>query len=292
LPPNAYQTWQAARLKLDLTPPSLVITNPTASLVTQPVIQLQGYCLESLAKLSYDLTNATGSVTNQQVIVLDQRFDTNTWEYTTNYFQCFDVPLTNGANLITLHATDWAGNSITTNFTYTLDYSTATNPPTIQLGWPQAGTKISGSNFTWHGRISDPTAQVTAQIMDTNGATNSVSGRVGRDGSFWIEGLPLSGGTNSLSLTATDAAGNTSVTNIPVIQSSLVLTITSAGLGQAVQGTISDPTNYTIWVNGTMATNNLDGTWTAQDPHLTLDTPNVQVRAIPNSDNGGYGGGQ
>ena len=81
-------------------------------------------------------------------------------------------------------------------------------------------------------------------------------------------------------------------TNIPVVKSSLVLTITSAGLGQAVQGTISDPTNYTIWVNGIKATNNGDGTWMAQDPHLTLDTPNVQVRAIPNSDNGGNGGGQ
>jgi hypothetical protein len=71
-----------------------------------------------------------------------------------------------------------------------------------------------------------------------------------------------------------------------------VLTITSAGLGQAVQGTISDPANYTIWVNGVKATNNLDGTWVAQDPHLTLDAPTVQVRAIPNSDNGGNGGGQ
>jgi len=89
----------------------------------------------------------------------------------------------------------------------------------------------------------------------------------------------------------TDAAGNVSVTQIPVIKSSLVLTITAAGLGQAVQGTISD-TNYTVWVNGVKATNNMDGTWTAQYPHLTLNTPAVQVRAIPNSDNGGNGGGQ
>jgi len=121
--------------------------------------------------------------------------------------------------------------------------------------------------------------------------TNSVSGRIGRDGDFWVQGIPLSGGTNNLSLMITDAAGNVSVTQIPVIKSSLVLTITAAGLGQAVQGTISD-TNYTVWVNGVKATNNMDGTWTAQYPHLTLNTPAVQVRAIPNSDNGGNGGGQ
>ena len=292
LPSNAYQTWQTLRLKLDLTPPLLVITNPAPGTVTQPVIQLQGYSPEALASISYDLTNAAGLVTNQQILILDQYFDTNTMDFTTNYFQCFDVPLTNGLNTITLHATDMAGNVTTTNFNFTLDYSGATNPPTVQLGWPQAGTQISGSSFTMRGQISDPTAQVIAQIVDTNGVTNSVSGQVGRAGDFWVRGVPLSGGINNLSLTVTDAAGNTSMTTIPVIQSGLVLTITSASLGGAVTGTISDPTNYTIWVNGTMATNNLDGTWIAQDPHLTLDTPVVQVRAIPNSDNGGNGGGQ
>ncbi len=292
LPPNAYQTWEATRLKLDLTPPLLVVTNPAPDTVNQPVIQLQGYSPEALASIAYDLTNAIGLITNQQVLILDQYYDTNTLEFTTNYFQCFDVPLTNGLNTVTLHATDLAGNVTTTNLNFTLDYSGDTNQPAIQLYWPQNGTQISGNTFTWRGWVSDSTAQVAAQTVDTNGVTNAVTGLVGRDGSFWIAGLPLSSGTNSLSLTATDSAGNTGVTNINVVQSTLVLTITSAGLGQAVSGTISDPADYTIWVNGIMATNNGDGTWTAPDPHLTLDTPNVQVRAIPNSDNGGYGGGQ
>lgn len=291
LPSNASQTWQSTRLKLDLSPPLLVITNPATGTVIQPIIQLQGYCPESLASLSYDLTNATGLVTNQQAIILGQTYDTNTLEFTTNYFQCFDVPLTNGVNTITLHAMDWAGNVTTTNFSCTLDYSNATTPPSVQLAWPQAGTKISGNSFTWRGKVSDPTAQVIAQIVDTNGVTNSVSGRVGRDGDFLVRDIPLSGGTNNLTLTVTDAAGNTNVTTIPVIQSSLVLTITSASLGGAVTGTISD-TNYTVWVNGVKATNNMDGTWTSPHPHLTLAAPAVQVRAIPNSDNSGNGGGQ
>lgn len=291
LPSNAYQTWQSIRLKLDFTPPLLVVTNPTLGTVTQPVIQLQGYSSESLESISYDLDNAMGVFTNQQAIILGQAYDTNTLEFTTNYFQCFDVPLTNGVNTITLHAMDWAGNVTTTNFSYTLDYSNATSPPTVQLAWPQAGTKVSGSSFTWRGKVSDPTAQVVAEIVDTNGFTNSVIGQVGREGDFLIPDIPLSGGTNNLTLTVTDSAGNVSTTTIPVIQSDLVLTITSASLGGAVTGTISD-TNYTVWVNGIKATNNMNGTWTAQDPHLTLDTPVVQVRAIPNSDNGGNGGGQ
>lgn len=194
-------------------------------------------------------------------------------------------------NVITLHAADLAGNVTTTNFSYTLDYSSATNPPDVQLIWPKAGTKISGDHFTWRGKVSDPTASVAAQIVDTNGVINSISGQVGRDGDFRVRDIPLGGGTNNLFLTVTDAAGNVSVTQIPVVKSSLILTITSAGLGQPVTGTISD-TNYTIWVNGVKATNNLDGTWIAPNPHLSLDTPTVQVRAIPNSDNGGNGGGQ
>ena len=290
---NAYQTWESTSLKLNLTPPLLVITNPTASVVTQPLIQLQGYSPEALASLTYDLTNAAGLVRNRQVLILGQYYDINTMELTTNYFQCFDVPLTNGVNTITLHATDMAGNVTTTNFSYNLDYSSATNPPVVQLFWPQAGTQISGNSFTWRGQVNEPTAQVVAQTVDDNGNTNSVTGQVGRDGCFWISGLPLSSGTNNLSMTVTDAAGNITTTNISVLQSTLVLTITSAGLGQAVTGTISDTNlnDYTIWVNGTKATNNGDGTWIAQ-PNLTLDTPNVQVRAIPNSDNGGNGGGQ
>jgi hypothetical protein len=290
-PPDADQTWVATRLKLELSPPLLTITNPIGSTTTQAIIQLQGYSDEALASISYDLSNANGLVTNQQALILDEYYDTNMLELTTNNFQCFDVPLISGSNIITLHAADLAGNVTTTNFTFALDYSSDTNPPVIQLNWPQNGTQISGTNFTWRGHISEPTAQVAVQIVSTNGITNSVNGQVGRDGDFWVYGLPLSTGTNYLSLTASDAAGNISTTNIIVTQSSVIVKITSAAFGQSVQGTISDWTNYTVWVNGVIATNNGDGTWVAY-PTLTLDTSVVQARAIPNSDNGGYGGGQ
>ena len=98
---------------------------------------------------------------------------------------------------------------------------------------------------------------------------------------------------NTLTLTVTDAAGNSASTSIPVVQSDLALAIISADLSQApygVSGTIGD-TNCTIWVNGVQATNNGDGTWTVQNAHMSLDTPVVQARAIPNSDNGGNGSG-
>ncbi|MGA3284639.1 MAG: hypothetical protein ABSD57_09310, partial [Verrucomicrobiota bacterium] len=186
--------WQWKRLKLDLTPPWLVITNPANNIVTQPMIQLQGYCPETLASISYDLTNAAGLVTNQQVSVLDQSYSTNTWEFTTNMFQAFDVSLSNGLNTFTLHATDLAGNVTTTNFSFALDYSGKTNPPAVQIIWPQDGTQISGSNFTLRGWVDDFTVTVLAQLVDTNGDTNIFNGLVERNGNFWLENLPLSGG--------------------------------------------------------------------------------------------------
>jgi hypothetical protein len=275
LPSNATQTWQYKRLKLDFTPPSLVVTNPTVSTVSVPMIQLQGYCSEALCSISYDLSNAVGVVTNQNAGITDQFYSTNTFEFTTNYFEALDIPLTNGLNKITLHATDEAGNTTTTNINYTLDYSSKTNPPTVQITWPQNGTQVSGSSFTLDGQLVDPTVNVSVQVVSTNGATNTVSGLVERNGKFWVENLPLSGGTNSLTLTATDAVGNTSVTNISVVQSTLVLTMNPVTPDSDLwkpklnlTGTISDA-SQAVWVNGVKGHNNGDGTWSASNVPTT-----------------------
>ena len=145
-------TWQWKRLKLDMTPPTLVVTGPTNSTVDMPVIQLTGYSPENLGSISYDLANACGLVTNQQVLVLNRDYDTTTSEFTTNTFQAFEVPLTNGVNTITLHATDLAGNVATLTTNVTLDYSSKTNPPMVTLLWPVDGMEICGNNIVCRGQ--------------------------------------------------------------------------------------------------------------------------------------------
>jgi hypothetical protein len=286
MPADAQETWEWKRLKLDLTPPLLVITSPTNGTATVPMIELTGYSPESLDSISYDLTNAVGLMTNQQVLVLNRYYDPTTGEFTTNTFQGFDIPLTNGVNTFTLHATDLAGNVTTTNFSFILDYSSKTNPPPFTLTWPTNGTVISGGNFTWDGFVSDPTVVVTAQITSTNGSTNTVNGLVERNGKFWVENLPLSSGTNVLTLTVTDAAGNTGVTNICVVQSDLVLTMDpvtpDTQLWQPtvnLTGTISDAT-YAVWANGVKGHNNGDGTWSASNvPTTTGGTATFTITA-------------
>ena len=220
LPTNAPQTWNQIQLKLVLTPPVLIVTSPVVGTVTQPFIQLQGYSLGNLASLTYDLSNSALFETNQQAFVTRRQFDMNTFEYTTNVFECFNIPLANGTNTVTLHASDTAGNVRTTNLVYVLNPAANTNRPVITLLWPQNNTLISGTNFPVSGVVSDPFATVTAQIVNA-GATNGLTGLVEQNGSFWIENVPIGSGTNYLTITATNTAGYGSATNIVVSPKSL-----------------------------------------------------------------------
>jgi hypothetical protein len=285
--PTSQQTWQWMRFKLDYTPPALVITNPVILTISQPLVQVQGYCTKPLASLSCNLSNAVGVASNQTALVVDQYYDTNTWEFTTNYFQVFDLELTNGPGLYTalLYATDLAGNTSVTSFTLALTNDTA--PPIITLGWPQTGQMLCGQSFTVDGWLDDPSASVQLSWVDTNSVTNTFAGLVERDGRFWVENVPLADATNVFALTATDAWGNSATTNITVCQSSLTLGITPIDPNQLFQptvsltGTVSDPT-CTVWVNGIQATNNGDGTWQATGVPVTPGgTASFVVSAYP-----------
>jgi hypothetical protein len=280
-PTNATVSWDTDDLifTLDRSAPAVSVTSAVNTTVIKPYLQLQGFANKPLASLSYDINNAFGFTTGQDMFVTDQVFDTNRFDFTTNYFQAIDVPLATNENYITLRVTDRMGNTTTTNFMVTLDYSTATNPPTVVLVWPQDGMTVAGTNLTIRGLTSDETGTVQAQAVDGSGNTNLVTGIVERDGTFWIENLPLNG-TNQISLQVLDVAGKMTTTNFTVMSSDYLLTLdetpSGSGLWQAsgtVFGTVGDG-DATVTVNGVTVTNytpNYDGTysWTASDVPLT-----------------------
>ena len=296
---DSQQTWELAAVTLDRVAPLIIITNPAGATTSQPWIQLKGYSPEPLSNLSYDVNNAAGLATNLQGFVLDQFYDTNLHCFTANTFQCFDVDLTNGANTITLRATDLAGNTSTNVYTYALDYSGDTTAPSLTLYWPQNATQIASNSFTLRGLLDDPTASVTAQITDSTGTnTFSTVGLVEREGLLWVEDLPLSNGVNTLILTATDAAGNSNTTTITVNQNSVAITmneVTDDQLWQltaAVNGTVSPASGYTVWVNGVQAILNGDGNWSAANVPVTPGgTAVFQARAIPDTESAVPGSG-
>jgi len=250
LPADAVPTWMGTRPIFNNVSPTITICNPTNSTVSVPLIQLQGYVSASLSKLTFDVSNALGIVTNQEGYWNTPFYDTNLLEFTTNSFQCYDIALTNGLNQITLHATDVAGNTATTNVNYTLDYSGDHTAPVLSLAWPTNGTSIAGTNFTIQAQMDDSTATVMATIN-----SDTVTGLVERTGTVWLNNLSLAAGTNTVTLTATDAAGNMSTTNLTVVQGGVNVTIdpiSSDQLNQSsvtVTGSIDNPDDM-ITVNG------------------------------------------
>jgi hypothetical protein len=262
---DAHQTWLNAQVILDTVPPVLAITNPATSTVGQPMIQLQGYANEALGALTFDVSNAAGVWTNRTGYTTDRFYDSNLLKFTTNWFQCYDVALANGLNTVAVHATDLAGNTTTARAGFTLDFSGAINPPLLTVIWPPDGTQISGDSFTLQAQVSDPTAAVSATI---GGGT--VEGLVERSGKVWLRDLPLSDGTNLITLTTTSAAGNLGKMTMSVAKSPVAITINPLSTGQlnlpaaTVTGTVSD-SGYDVWVNGIQATVNGDGSWQADN---------------------------
>src|SRR5207248_5493242 len=137
-------------------------------------------------------------------------------------------------------------------------------------------------------QLDDFTARITGRIT-ASGQTKAVAGVVERQGRFWIEHLPLRGKTNLLELTATDAAGNSTTTNLAVIRSETEITIDPVPTDQLwqlqvkVTGKVTPP-DQRVWVNGREATVGPDGVWAAAG--IALDRDGVAIfeaMAIPKS---------
>ncbi len=282
LPSDAVQLWVPIRFTLRTNGPALTITNPASSTVTIPMIQLQGVADEPLSRLTFAVSNALGVISNQTGYVIDEFYDTNQFAFTSNFFQCYDINVTNGLNTITLQATDSAGSTTTTNVSFTLNYSGVTNAPTLIVSWPPDGAQITagqlvvddypdGTNtFELHGTVDDPTATIFATVSDAAGDTNTVQALVERDGTVVVQNLPLLAITNTITLTVRNAAGYTNQTTLTTYSNSNIVTMFPLSSDQLNQSTVSvggyiRDLGATLTVNGQPAVNVGDGTWYADD---------------------------
>src|SRR5260370_11722841 len=148
-------------------------------------------------------------------------------------------------------ATDNAGNTATTSVTIKLNKT----PPTLTIQSPPNGQTISLStpSITVSGTVSDALSGVAS--ASCNNAPASVSG------STFACTIVLGQGSNSISVLATDLAGNTSnassltLTYAPAPQITITapanLSITNI-TPVTVNGTVSDP-NATVTINGIAA---------------------------------------
>jgi hypothetical protein len=283
-PTNATETWEVVDLTKNTVPPRLTITGPTNNTVSQMPIQFQGYANQPLTAVTFDLSNANGTVSGQPCFLTGQFYDTTLMAYTTNYFQSDDIYLAGGTNIVTLHATDWAGNQ--TNVSLTLNYPAGLNAPMVSFLWPATGAVVSGDTLTLQMQVNNPAATVSA----TSGST-TIQGMVERSGTAWVHNLPLVPGANNITITASDANGHITTTNLTVTDNNVGLGIdalTSDQLNQPtvnVYGEIGSP-SVSLVVNGITAHNHGDGTWDAGGvPVSPTGTAIIGVQVFSNAVN-------
>ena len=261
------ETWRSTAVWRDTVPVQLVLTNPVALNGSRPYIDPAGYTTKALRSLTFQVTNPDSTTSGGNGSVVDRECKPGDAGHTTNWFVCFDAALKLGTNYISIAATDLAGFVAVTNFSYVFDTNGDTQAPSMSLTWPQDGATVLGNMFTLRGMLDDDTATVTAQWTGLDGLVNSVDGQVERGGGYWLD-LPLYSGTNlAVTVTSTDAAGNSSTTNLTLFQSDTVFTMDSLSnqLNQAqvnLSGSVSD-TTCEVWINGVQGVNNGDGTWSA-----------------------------
>lgn len=125
--------------------------------------------------------------------------------------------LADGSHTVTVNVSDNDGNAATQkSTTYTVD----TVPPTLNLTSPADGLITATASLNVSGSTNDATSSPVTIKITLNGADQgSVS--VGSNGSF-SKSVTLANGSNTIKVTATDAAGKTSsVTRIVTLDTSV-----------------------------------------------------------------------
>lgn len=201
----------------DSSVPTLAITAPTAGatyLTTAASVTLSGTSADNVAVATVTaLNSANGAVGTPS--------GTTAWTIT-------GIALVAGTNVITVTATDTAGNTATKTLTVTRDNTL----PTVAITTPTSGpTYLAGSSpLSLAGTASDNVA--VASVQWVNGAANGTATGT----TAWTASIPLTAGSNTITVTSTDTAGNVSATS--------TLTVTYDNGAPAVAITTNSGANF------------------------------------------------
>jgi len=234
---NGINYWTVTVTQSDTTPPTIGITSPTSAatyLTSASSINLGGTASDNVGVTQVTWSNNRGGSGTA----------TGTTSWTVN-----GVALQTGANVITATAHDAAGN--TGQAVLTVTYNPPdTTPPTISITSPTSASTYNtfSNNINLGGTASDNVGVTQVTWSNSGGGSGTASGTT----AWNITGVPLQGGTNLITVTAYDAAGNsgnaalTVTYNLPALgianqNSSIVLTWPTNAVGFILENATNLP---------------------------------------------------
>jgi len=253
----------------DTTAPVVTITsptsNPTTTVATTP-LNIGG--------------SATDAVGVTQVTWSNNRGGSGTASGTTAW-SVSGIVLQTGSNILTVTARDAAGNSSTDTLTVT--YTPDTTAPAVSITSPTSNPtlSVSAASLNISGSASDAIGVTQVTWTNDRGGSGTASGTT----SWSVANITLQSGVNLLTVTARDAAGNSSTDSLSVTYtpdttqpavsitgptSNPTITVTSTPL--ALSGTASDNVGVTqvSWSSNRGSSGNASGTTSWSVGSITL----------------------
>jgi RHS repeat-associated protein len=273
----------------DTTPPTLAITSPANNSTTQA-----------------ETTTVTGTVSdtggtipsgvaNVKVNGVNAAITGGTWSFT-------NFALNIGTTTINVQATDVAGNVSNAQVTITREPVPDTTPPTITIANPANNSTTQAETISVNGTATDTGGTTPSGIasITVNGVSATFDSATGN----WnFASVALNIGTNTITVIATDTAGNISTSAVTVTREAIpdttppTLIVTSPANNSTTQaetitvsGTVTDTGGTTpsgvanVKVNGVTAT--LTGeNWTLANVALVVGANTITVTSADNTGN-------
>jgi hypothetical protein len=194
------------------------VATASTSDTTQPTIAIAGPTSASTFSTTSTSTPLSGTASDNvgvtQVTWVNDKGGNGVASGTANW-SVSSIPLVTGTNTITVQARDAAGNLANDVLTVTRTTvpTTDTTLPIITITGPTTSSTYStrSSSITVSGTSSDNVGVTRVSWTNTAGGTGTATGTTS-----WSVTIPLQRGTNAITITARDAAGNLGVDTLTV----------------------------------------------------------------------------
>jgi hypothetical protein len=157
--------------------PKVYLRCPRSGIVVNPMIEISGVSDQPMIDVAYDVINDSKQLLNQHGLINDEFFDRERFEFTTNYFDCDDIKLSPGTNLVRIHCYYPSGGVAVFKKLYVLRLDLKTNAPQFKIIWPVLGRQVAGNQISIRGRVDDISDRVSGEIA-VNGKKFEIAGVV------------------------------------------------------------------------------------------------------------------